>query len=101
MEHAQRKGALGSRHLVVVKLHRIYGAAAEGIILRIGAEDGTQQNASLSSFGMRGKVIRTWLRIRRGLQFQLIHAARIMTRDRISGDRGYFTKLLRARRFHA
>ena len=53
VEHAQRKAALLAGDLVVVKLHRIDGAAAELIVLGVGAENGTQKNACLSSLGMR------------------------------------------------
>ena len=52
MEHAQREAALRARHLVVIQLHRVDGAAAELIVLRVGTEDRTQQNAGLSSLRM-------------------------------------------------
>ena len=39
MKHAQRKTALRTRDLVVIKLHRVDGAAAEFVILRVRAED--------------------------------------------------------------
>ena len=47
MEHAQREGTLRARHLVVVELHRVDGAAAELVVLRVGAENGGQQNSGV------------------------------------------------------
>ena len=47
MEHAQREAALGARDLIVIKLHRIDGAAAEFVVLRVRSEDRTQKNASV------------------------------------------------------
>src|SRR3954469_19634581 len=52
MEHAQREAALRPCDLIVVKLHRIDGAAAELVVSRVWAEDGTQQEAGLRSLGM-------------------------------------------------
>jgi len=52
MEHTQRKTALGTRDLIVIKLHRVDGAAAELVILRVRSEDRTQQDAGLRSLGM-------------------------------------------------
>ena len=52
MEHAQREAALRARDLVVIELHRIDGAAAEFVVLRVRAEDRTQQNAGAGSLGM-------------------------------------------------
>ncbi len=49
MKHAQREAALGARDLIVIKLHRIDGAAAEFVVLRVRAEDGAQQNAGVWS----------------------------------------------------
>ena len=71
MEHSQGKAALSSRDLVVIKLHRVDGAAAELVVLRVRAEDRTQQNAGLSSLwmlfnraggaGFRGKDVHFYL----------------------------------------
>ena len=47
MEHAQGERALRARHLVVVQLHRVDGAAAEFIVLGVGSEDGREQNAGV------------------------------------------------------
>ena len=44
VEAAQREGALRLGHLVVIQLHRIDGAAAEFIVLRVGTEDRRQQD---------------------------------------------------------
>jgi hypothetical protein len=52
MEHAQRKAALCACDLIVIKLHRIDGAAAKFIVSGVRAEDRTQQDAGLRSLGM-------------------------------------------------
>jgi hypothetical protein len=52
MKHAEGKAALRPRDLIVIKLHRIDGTAAELVILRIRSKDRTQQNARLGSSGM-------------------------------------------------
>lgn len=52
MKHAQRETALRPRYLIVIKLHRIDGAASELIVLGVGSEDRAQQNARLDSFGV-------------------------------------------------
>src|SRR5208282_4448307 len=52
MEHAQREAALGARDLVVIELHRIDGAAAKFVVLRIRPEDRTQQYASVTTLGV-------------------------------------------------
>jgi hypothetical protein len=52
MKHAQRKAALPACNLIVVELHRVDGAAAKFVILRVWAENGTQQNSSLRALGM-------------------------------------------------
>src|ERR1035441_8074546 len=53
VEAAQGERALAARYLVVVQLHRVDGAAAVGIVLRVRAEDGGEQDPGLSSFRMR------------------------------------------------
>ena len=53
MKHAQGEAALLARHLVVIELHRINGAAAEFVVARVRAEDRAQQHTSLRAFGMR------------------------------------------------
>ena len=45
MRHAERKRILGARHLIVVQLHRVDGAAAELVVLREGTEDRGEENA--------------------------------------------------------
>ena len=40
-------GALGPRHLVVVKLHRVHPPAAVLVVLAVGPEDAGQQHAGL------------------------------------------------------
>src|ERR1035437_7260248 len=52
VETAQGERALAARYLVVIELHRVDGAAAVGIILRVRAEDGGEQDPGLGSFGM-------------------------------------------------
>ena len=52
MKHAERKAALRTRDLIVIKLHGIDGAAAKVIILSVRSEDRTQQDAGLGSLGM-------------------------------------------------
>ena len=39
MKHTQREAALCPRHLIVIKLHWIDGAAAEFVVLRVRSED--------------------------------------------------------------
>ena len=56
MKHAQREAALRSRHLIVIKLHRIDGAASELVILGIRSEDRTQQDPRLRSLRMPYKI---------------------------------------------
>ncbi len=46
------KAALRARHLVVIELHGIDGAAAEFVIARVRPEDRTQQHARLRAFRM-------------------------------------------------
>ena len=53
VEHAQREAALRARDLVVIQLHGIDGAAAEFVVLRVGAEDRAQKHAGLLALGMR------------------------------------------------
>src|SRR5450432_333791 len=57
MKHAQRETALRARDLVVIQLHRVDGAAAELVVLRVWPEDRTQQNARLRSFRMSFGVV--------------------------------------------
>ena len=45
MEHAQRERALHARHLVVVQLHRVDGAAAVLVVLGVGTEDAREEDA--------------------------------------------------------
>ena len=52
VEAAQRERALAARHLVVIQLHRVDGAAAVSVILCVRAEDGGEQDPGLASFGM-------------------------------------------------
>ena len=52
MEHAQGEGSLGAGHLVVIELHGVDGAAAVGVVLGVGAEDGGEEEACLGEFGM-------------------------------------------------
>ena len=52
VEHAQRKGVLRPSYLVVVQLHRIDGAAAELIVLRIGSKYRTEQNVGTRALGL-------------------------------------------------
>ena len=52
VEHAQGERALLARHLVVVQLHRVDGAAAELIVLRVGTEDGSEQDTGLAALGV-------------------------------------------------
>ena len=47
VEHPQRERALGPRHLVMIKLHRIHHPAAVLVVLGIGAEDARQEHAGL------------------------------------------------------
>ena len=56
VEHAQRKSALRARHLVVVKLHRVDGAGAELIVLRIRTEYRTEKYARTLALGVNGSV---------------------------------------------
>ena len=44
--------ALRARDLVVIKLHRVDGAAAEFVVLRVRAENRSQKNAGARSLGM-------------------------------------------------
>jgi hypothetical protein len=44
--------ALRARDLVVIELHRVDGAAAEFIVLRVRSEDRTQENSGAGSLGM-------------------------------------------------
>src|SRR6185437_12679423 len=64
VEHTQGERALLTRDLVVVELHRIDGAAAEFIILGVGAKNGGQKNSRLRALGMRlhcgGSPWRRW-----------------------------------------
>src|ERR1035441_1404730 len=53
VEAAQGERTLAARYLVVVQLHRVDGAAAVGIVLRVRAEGGGEQDPGLSSFRMR------------------------------------------------
>ncbi len=46
------KAALRARHLVVIELHRIDGAAAEFVVLRVRPKDGGQQDARALALGM-------------------------------------------------
>lgn len=52
MEHPQRETALGARDLIVIELHRIDRSAPEFIILSVRSKNGTEKNASVTSFGM-------------------------------------------------
>ena len=52
VKHAQREWALRPGHLVVIKLHRIDGAATEFIVLRVRAKHGGKQNAGCGSLGV-------------------------------------------------
>lgn len=52
MEHAQREAALRAGNLVVIELHGIDGSASKFVILRIGPEDRTQQDARSTSLGV-------------------------------------------------
>src|SRR5436305_1908992 len=52
MEHPQGKTALFAGYLVVIKLHRIDGAAAEFVVARIRPKYRAQQHAGSSSFRM-------------------------------------------------
>ncbi len=64
VEAAQRKRALRPGHLVVVKLHRVDGAAAEIIVLGVRTKDGAEQYTSAGPFRVginllgRGSVLR-------------------------------------------
>src|SRR5262249_53938202 len=52
VEHAQREAALRAGYLVVIKLHRVDGAAAELIVLRVRPKDRSQQNAGACALWM-------------------------------------------------
>ena len=41
----KREGALHARHLVVIELHRVDGAAAVRVVLGVGTEDAGQQDS--------------------------------------------------------
>ena len=53
MKPPHGEGSLRFGHLVVVELHRIDGAAAEFVVLRVWAEHGRKQDTSLDALGMR------------------------------------------------
>ena len=46
-----------ARDLIVIQLHRINGAAAEFVILRVRSENRAEQDASLTALGMSFHVI--------------------------------------------
>src|ERR1019366_4196660 len=46
------EGSLRAGYLIVVELHRIDGAAAEFIVLRVWAEHGREKHAGLDTLGM-------------------------------------------------
>ena len=54
VEHPQREWPLFARHLIVVQLHRVDLAAAEFVVLRVGAEDGTEEDAGLGTLRVSG-----------------------------------------------
>ena len=54
VKHAQGEWTLLASDLVVIQLHGVDGAAAEPVVLRVGAENGGQQDAGLGTFGMGG-----------------------------------------------
>ncbi len=56
MKPAQREAALGARDLIVIKLHRVDGAAAELVVLRVPPEDRAQQNAAWDPLGCFAKL---------------------------------------------
>jgi hypothetical protein len=74
MEHAQREAALRAGDLVVIELHGIDGPAAEFVVLRIGPEDRTQQDASATSL---------WV------SFHMIHLHSVSLSRVLRGDLGY------------
>jgi hypothetical protein len=85
MKHAQRKSSLRPRHLIVIKLHRIDGPAAELVVLRIRAKHGAQQNTSMTSLEM-------------GFHFHFERdsiTAGYWPGGKVCGDPGYITKILR------
>ena len=47
-------GSLLARHLVVVQLHGVDGAAAELVVLRVGTENRAEQNAGARALRMFG-----------------------------------------------
>ena len=61
MKHAERKAALRPRDLIVIELHRIDGAAAELVILRVRAKYGGQQDARALALGMGWELISSFL----------------------------------------
>jgi hypothetical protein len=73
MEHAQRKAALRACDLIVIELHRVDGAAAELVVSRVRAENRTQQDAGLRSFGMFFNVAGT--RDARGMDFHFLSSS--------------------------
>jgi hypothetical protein len=52
VKHAQGESALRAGDLVVVKLHGIDGAAAEFVVLRVGAKDRGEQHSGVTAFGV-------------------------------------------------
>ena len=61
VEHPQRESALGPRHLVVVKLHRVHAPAAVLVVLAVGPEDARQQHARLRAGRMRSlRMLSRW-----------------------------------------
>ena len=55
------RSSLGARDLIVIKLHRIDGAAAKFVVLRVWTENRTQQDAGLRAFRMGGRIVlRYW-----------------------------------------
>ena len=54
MKHAQGKGPLNSRHLILVKFHGIDGPTAIRVVLGKGPEYAGQQDSGLGAFGMDG-----------------------------------------------
>jgi hypothetical protein len=60
MEHAQQEAALRAGDLVVIELHGINGPAAKFVVLRIGAEDRAQQDASATFLWVNFHMIPVW-----------------------------------------
>jgi len=73
MEHAQRKAALRACDLIVIELHRIDGAAAELVVSRVRAENRTQPDAGLRSFGMSFNIGGTY--DARGMDFHFLSSS--------------------------